>query len=81
MVRNHSDAGAEVAFIVADRFQNRGLGSHLLECLVTVARREGIAYLEGAMLAENYNMKDLFSRAGFRFGAPMDGTISAKLVI
>lgn len=81
MVRNHSDAGAEVAFIVADRFQNRGLGSHLLECLVTVARREGIVYLEGAMLAENYNMKDLFSRAGFRFGTPMDGTISAKLVI
>ena len=81
MVRNHSDAGAEVAFIVADKFQNRGLGSHLLECLIAVARREGVVYLEGAMLAENYNMKDIFSRAGFRFGSPMDGTISAKLVV
>lgn len=81
MVRNHSDSGAEVAFIVADKFQNRGLGSHLLECLIAVARREGVTYLEGAMLAENYNMKDLFSRAGFRFGAPVEGTVSAVLQI
>ena len=79
MVRNHSDLGAEVAFIVADKYQNRGLGSHLLGCLVAVARREGIAQLEGAMLAENYNMKDIFTRAGFRFGAPADGTVEAKL--
>ena len=79
MVRNHADSGAEVAFIVADKFQNRGLGSHLLGCLIDVARREGVTYLEGAMLAENYSMKDMFSRAGFRFGPPEEGTISAVL--
>ena len=79
MVRNHADAGAEVAFIVADKYQNRGLGSYLLDTMIAVARREGVGYLEGSMLAENYNMKDIFSRAGFRFGAPMDGTISATL--
>ena len=81
MVRNHADLGAEVAFIVADKYQNRGLGSYLLDCLIAVARREGVGYLEGSMLAENYNMKDIFSRAGFRFGSPMDGTISAMLKI
>src|SRR5262249_24359225 len=81
MVRNHSDQGAEVAFIVADQYQHRGLGSHLLQCLIAVARCEGVAYLEGAMLAENYNMKDIFSRAGFRFGSPMDGTVSARLQV
>ena len=79
MVRNHADLGAEVAFIVADKYQNRGLGSYLLDCMIAVARREGVGYLEGSMLAENYNMKDIFSRAGFRFGSPMDGTISAML--
>src|SRR5215510_3598511 len=81
MVRNHSDQGAEVAFIVADQYQHRGLGSHLLQCLIAVARCEGVAYLEGAMLAENYNMKDIFSRAGFHFGPPLEGTISATLHI
>src|SRR5579864_4036762 len=79
MVRNHSDSGAEVAFIVADKFQKRGLGSYLLERLIAVARREGVTYLEGAMLAENYNMKDIFSHAGFRFGSPEEGTVSATL--
>lgn len=81
MVRNHADGGAEVAFIVADKYQHRGLGSHLLESLIAVARREGVTYLEGAMLAENYNMKDIFSRAGFRFGGPVEGTISATLKV
>lgn len=79
MVRNHADRGAEVAFIVADKYQNRGLGSRLLECLISVARREGITYLEGAVLAENYNMSDIFRRAGFRFGSPVGGTVEAKL--
>jgi len=79
MIRNHSDHGAEVAFIVADKYQKRGLGSHLLDCLITVALREGITHLEGAMLGENFSMKDIFSRAGFRFGVPESGTIPARL--
>jgi acetyltransferase len=79
MIRNHSDQGAEVAFIVVDKYQNRGLGSQMLECLTAVARREGVTHLHGAMLAENYNMKEIFTRAGFRFGVPEDGTIPARL--
>lgn len=81
LVRNHTGEGAEVAFIVADKFQNRGLGSHLLECMVQIARREGISELQGAMLAENENMKDLFVRAGFRFGPPQEGMLTAKLAL
>ncbi len=79
MARNRSDRGAEVAFIVADKYQHRGLGSHLLECLIAIARREGITHLDGAVLAENYNMSDIFRRAGFRFGSPAEGTVEAKL--
>jgi acetyltransferase len=79
LVRNHTGEGAEVAFIVADKYQNRGLGSHLLECIIQIARREGLDYLEGSMLAENFNMKDIFSRAGFRFGPPEEGAVSAVL--
>lgn len=79
VIRNHTGAGAEVAFIVADKYQNRGLGSHLLDCIINIARREGIGYLEGAMLAENFNMKDIFVRAGFRFHPPEEGAVSAVL--
>ncbi len=79
LVRSHSGNAAEVAFIVADKFQNRGLGSHLMESMIDVARAEGIAQLEGTVLSENTNMKDLLMRAGFHFGPPEDGAVSALL--
>ena len=79
MIRKHSGNSAEVAFLVADQFQNRGLGTYLLERTIHVARKEGVASLEAATLSENFNMKDLFVRAGFRFSPPEDGVVSARL--
>jgi acetyltransferase len=79
MVRNHSGNSAEVAFLVADKFQNRGLGTHLLERTIHVARKESIGALEAATLSENFNMKDMFAKAGFRFSAPEDGVVTASM--
>ena len=31
LIRKHSDNSAEVAFLIADKFQNRGLGTHMLD--------------------------------------------------
>jgi acetyltransferase len=79
LIRKHSDNSAEVAFLVADKFQNRGLGTHLLGRMIEIARKEGISCLEGATLSENFNMKDMFVKAGFRFAPPEDGVATAKL--
>ena len=79
LIRNHSDNAAEVAFLVADKFQNRGLGTQLLERMIQIARQEGISALEGATLSDNYGMKDMFARAGFRFSPPEDGVVTAVL--
>jgi acetyltransferase len=79
LVRNHTGNCAEVAFIVADKHQNRGLGGRLLQCIVDIARREGISQLFGTMLAENYNMRDLFARVGFRFAMAEAGVLEAVL--
>jgi acetyltransferase len=79
LIRKHSDNSAEVAFLVADKFQHRGLGTHLLERVIAIARKEGIAMLEGATLADNYNMKDMFIKAGFRFAPAQDGVSTAEL--
>ncbi len=78
-VRNHADDGAEVAFIVADKHQNRGLGTWLLERIIEIAKAEGIQSLQGAMLAENVNMQDLFVRAGFKFAPPQEGVVTATM--
>jgi acetyltransferase len=79
LIRKHSDNSAEVAFLVADKFQNRGLGTHLLARIIEIARIEGISCLEGATLQENFNMKDMFVKAGFRFAPPEDGVATAML--
>src|SRR6476660_2611066 len=79
LIRKHSDNSAEVAFLIADKFQNRGLGTHLLDTTIQIARKEGIGTLEGATLSDNFNMKDMFIKAGFRFALPEDGVVTAEL--
>jgi len=44
-----------------------------------LARAEGISGLEGATPSENYNMKDMFAKAGFRFSPPEDSVVTAFL--
>ncbi|HWZ42284.1 MAG TPA: bifunctional acetate--CoA ligase family protein/GNAT family N-acetyltransferase, partial [Candidatus Saccharimonadales bacterium] len=79
MVRNHNDSSAEIAFLVADKHQHRGLGSLLLERMIEIARLEGISSLQATVLAENTDMQELFVRAGFQFTMPQDGTVTAEL--
>jgi acetyltransferase len=79
MIRKHSDNAAEVAFLVADKFQGRGLGTYLLEHTIRMARREGIHALEASTLSENFSMKDIFVKAGFLFTPPEDGVVTARL--
>ncbi len=79
LVREHAGDSAEVAFVVADKYQHQGLGTRLLDYTIEVARNERIATLEGAILSDNYNMRDMFTRAGFHFGTPDSGTVEARL--
>jgi acyl-CoA hydrolase/GNAT superfamily N-acetyltransferase len=55
---------AEVAFLVGDDWQNRGLGSFLLNHLVTIAKRNGIAGFHGEALRENRAMQAVLRKSG-----------------
>lgn len=55
---------AEVAFIVDDKWQNRGLGKFLLHHLITIAKRNGIAGFTAEVLRENKSMQAVFQRSG-----------------
>ncbi|MCG3198039.1 MAG: GNAT family N-acetyltransferase [Candidatus Omnitrophica bacterium] len=57
---------AEVAFVVADRWQHRHIGSFLLKHLVTIARRHGIAGFTAEVLAENKPMQAVFNNSGLK---------------
>jgi RimJ/RimL family protein N-acetyltransferase len=56
------DDTAEVAFVVHDRWQNRGLGTILLRELLAAAEARGIRQFRAYVLATNGRMIDLLTR-------------------
>ena len=57
---------AEVAFVVEDAYQKKGVGTHLLEQLASIAREKGIRLFEAEVLAENHEMVEVFEDSGFQ---------------
>ncbi len=50
---------AEVAVVVRDDFQRRGLGKHLLQTLAGEARKLGITHFSAWVMADNYRLMKL----------------------
>ncbi|MFG3688667.1 GNAT family N-acetyltransferase [Micromonospora sp. NPDC047740] len=57
---------AEVAFVVEDEYQGRGIGSVLLEHLADTARRFGIVHFVAEVLPANGAMLRVFSDFGYQ---------------
>ncbi|MDQ1739166.1 MAG: hypothetical protein QOE53_818, partial [Pseudonocardiales bacterium] len=64
---------AEVAFVVADAHQGRGIGSVLLEHLAETARELGITRFEALVLAQNTTMLRVFLDAGYQPARHLEG--------
>ncbi len=62
---NKADHFAEVAFVVRDLFQNRGIGSELLSFLTHRAKREGLLGFTANVLMENKAMLHVFEKGEF----------------
>ena len=62
----HPETGeAEFALVVGDAHQRQGLGRHLLQRLIAVARERGVRRLAGLVLRENGPMLALTASLGF----------------
>ncbi len=73
---------AEVAFIVDDEHQGRGLATALLEYLAVAARENGLDGLTATVLPSNRKMIGVFQQAGFQVTAAFDeGVIEVRLGI
>jgi RimJ/RimL family protein N-acetyltransferase len=66
---------AEVAFIVRDNWQNRGMGTFLLKSLAVIARAQGIAGFTAEVLADNMPMLAVLRKSGFRLTSRLDGRV------
>jgi acyl-CoA synthetase (NDP forming)/GNAT superfamily N-acetyltransferase len=77
-----SDASAEVAFVVADAHQGRGIGSVLLEHLAAAGRERGVRRFNAVVLAENTNMIRVFRDAGYEITRHLDyGEVTLEFAI
>jgi acyl-CoA synthetase (NDP forming) len=56
---------AEVAFLVADAWQGKGISTVLLAQLAEVAERHGISTFTAEVLPENHQMIEVFRESGF----------------
>jgi RimJ/RimL family protein N-acetyltransferase len=77
-----SGLDAEVAFVVADKHQRRGIAPVLLQRLVLAAREEGVARFTAEVLPGNAPMLRVFAGAGFEIKQGYaDGVIHVEFAI
>ncbi|MGD8786343.1 MAG: GNAT family N-acetyltransferase, partial [Phycisphaerales bacterium] len=66
---------AEVAFIVRDQWQNRGIGTFLLKYLMTIAKRNGIAGLTAEVLADNKSMMAVLHKSACKISSQLEDRV------
>ncbi len=75
-VRDVDDpAVAEIAFIVGDDFQGRGIGSFLMDALTIAARVCGVQRFTARLLAENGPMRAILDRHGVEWEREEPGVV------
>lgn len=57
---------AELAFMVVDQYQGKGIGKALLRHLIAIAKERGVRELVADVLSDNTPMLKIFERSGFR---------------
>jgi len=72
---DREDKSAECAFVVRESKRKLGMGSLLLERLITIARARGLHKLWAQVAASNYAMLSVFSKFGATIKSQEDTTI------
>ena len=66
---------AEVAFVVHDDWQGRGIGKFLLSHLIKIARRSGIQGFTAEVLRDNQPMLSVFNRCEIKTRSRLAGDV------
>ena len=66
---------AEIAFVVEEDYQGRGIAGRLLRHLIAIARESGIARFEADVLETNKPMRSVFARCGVPVRETRDGSV------
>jgi acyl-CoA hydrolase/GNAT superfamily N-acetyltransferase len=66
---------AEVAFTVSDSWQNKGIGTFLLNYLIRIARRNGIRGFTAEVLRENKPMQAVINKSNCKIKSKFTGNV------
>ena len=80
LIADHYLETAEFAIVVADPWQNQGLGSKFTDFIHEIAKKHGIQKIYANVLAQNRVMQHMFRTRGFKIEKVDDGYY-AELVI
>lgn len=75
-----SGTGCEFAIALLDAWHGSGLAGILMRMLIDVARRRGLATMEGIVLAANRRMLELARQLGFRVMPDAEGGDTVRVV-
>jgi len=64
-VINPDGGSCEFALVVADKWQHKGIGLHLMSALIEAARQRGLKEMNGEILTNNHSMQALAQKIGF----------------
>jgi acetyltransferase len=68
LIKSHGLDEAEFAIVISDACQGQGLGTELLRRLLQIGRQERIGQIVGYILPDNYPMRRVCEKLGFRLG-------------
>jgi len=82
-IRDPKDpSAAEMAVVVADKWQQKGCGSHLLLNLINIAKQKHIQWITGSLLTQNTTILNLLRKSGYKIDfESYQGLISFKFKI
>lgn len=66
---------AEVAFLVQDEWQQKGMGTFLLDYLTQIAKQRGVKRFYAKVLPSNKAMLAIFHNSGYKVNTEFDGEV------
>jgi acetyltransferase len=79
MSKTHLLNRAELAFLIVDEYQNKGLGTELAHRLLEIARVENLDAVSVEILAENRPMLNVCRELGFTLRHSAEGVVHGEL--
>ncbi|TFG04785.1 MAG: GNAT family N-acetyltransferase [Promethearchaeota archaeon] len=63
---------AEMAVVMHDDWQRKGIGTHFLKYIIVIAKERGVKYITATVLLENYKIMKTIEKIGFKFSKKLE---------